>query len=607
MTANQSRRRTEFIVSEPSDVAGDSRPYQPLDTAVDCTRVVEIQNVGDAGEELVCELHQVVFGDRPRYEALSYMWGDTTGDKTITLNGCKLKVGDNLWDALHYLRDIRKQKMHIWIDALCINQSDVDERNKQLRIMRHIYSRARTVVVWLGKKYSKYQDRVLPFQLENFPPSDEVKSDEPSSTIGSNDSDVERTMASELCKDEYWTRLWIIQEITQAAGAQGVRAHVCFGRLSLPWDKFMHFITNSKHGSDETGPSRLSRQLTERYAGGHTFKNLLKEHIHAKCKEPRDKIYGIVGLAADARGFTMDYNRSLFDVWKDTMEFLNRRLLLKEEEIVYFGRLVKFLLMGDGECTPLQQSLGSYGSEIPSPIIIEDMKSPHVFHLDGRILGAVLYVGPSTGEYVAELSKVEAWDAAIQRLFAGRLGAAHQESNTLTEAILNKADSELNKMCSEHVSTVRWESGISYGYSETIESMRMEDTSTTHKQGARQTSSNNSETTACKGPLLFQMQMRSTGEKCPWNMGISTNLIQAGDLVCWVQGIRKAIIVRKLERFGHARHVPGHYWKLQIYGSCMVSGDVVGESFGQQQWNKMEFLSELPIKMDAATLFVLLP
>ncbi|KAI0158236.1 heterokaryon incompatibility protein-domain-containing protein [Xylariaceae sp. FL1272] len=568
MTANQSRRRTEATVSEPGDVASHCHPYNPLDIAVHCTRVVEIQAAGNKDYELVCELHQAAFGDRPKYETLSYTWGDTTGDKSITLNGCKFKVGGNLWDALHYLRDTRRQKMHIWIDALCINQSDATSVTSSCASCDTSTREHVPLSSGWGRItiYSKYQDRVLPSQLETFSRSDDVKSDGSSATVDLNENDVE--MASELCKDECWTRLWIIQEVTLAAGAHGVRVHVC----------------------------------------GHTFKSLLREHIHAKCKEPRDKIYGIVGLAEDARGFTMDYNRSLFDVWKDTMEFLIRRTLLKEDDIVPFGGLVKFLLMGGGECTPLQQSLGSYGSEISSPLVIEDMESPHVFHLDGRILGVVRHVGPSTGEYVADLSKVENWDATIQRLFADRLGAAHQESNTLTEAIHNKSDSEMKRMFSDHVSSVRSNSSISNADSKTVGRMRMEDTSTAPKSGARHALSD-TETTTRKGPLLFQMRDENyTGNsQCPWNMGISTSLIQAGDLVCWVQVIRQTIIVRALETLEPGPYNYSCFWKLQIYGSSMVSRDVVGEKFGHQQWNPMQFHKNLPIRIDAATLFVLLP
>ena len=50
-------------------------------------------------------------------------------------------VGQNLWEALHYLRK-RVNGLRYWIDAICINQADIPERNQQLRIMPHIHESA---------------------------------------------------------------------------------------------------------------------------------------------------------------------------------------------------------------------------------------------------------------------------------------------------------------------------------------------------------------------------------------------------------------------------------------------------------------------------------
>jgi hypothetical protein len=73
----------------------------------------------------------------------------------------------------------------------------------------------------------------------------------------------------------------------------------------------MDFI--AMHNSDgSTGPLRLDRLLRqEKYNDSHTLKRLLEEHREAKCAEPRDKVYGLVGLASDAAQFPMDYSKSL--------------------------------------------------------------------------------------------------------------------------------------------------------------------------------------------------------------------------------------------------------------------------------------------------------
>ena len=68
------------------------------------------------------------------YAALSYMWGPDVISRTITLNGCIFPVRENLWLALKRLR-LKDGERLIWIDALCINQEDIEERNTQVAQM----------------------------------------------------------------------------------------------------------------------------------------------------------------------------------------------------------------------------------------------------------------------------------------------------------------------------------------------------------------------------------------------------------------------------------------------------------------------------------------
>ena len=87
--------------------------------------------------------------DRTPYEALSYTWGDTSHLAAIKVDGCIYPVTSNLESALRALRDPEKAKV-FWVDAICINQSDINEQGQQVRIMWDIYSSAERAVVWLG-------------------------------------------------------------------------------------------------------------------------------------------------------------------------------------------------------------------------------------------------------------------------------------------------------------------------------------------------------------------------------------------------------------------------------------------------------------------------
>jgi Heterokaryon incompatibility protein (HET) len=84
------------------------------------------------------------------FSALSYCWGPKTWmSRTIVLDGCVIPVQPNLYHALVALRSPDEPR-DLWIDAVCINQADADEKSEQLRHMSRIYSSASRVVVWLG-------------------------------------------------------------------------------------------------------------------------------------------------------------------------------------------------------------------------------------------------------------------------------------------------------------------------------------------------------------------------------------------------------------------------------------------------------------------------
>ena len=85
------------------------------------------------------------------FEALSYVWGDTSPEKKtpIQVDNAILLVGRNLRSALLHLRD-EEQPRTLWVDAVCINQEDFDERSRQVPLMGDIYRTATRAIAWLG-------------------------------------------------------------------------------------------------------------------------------------------------------------------------------------------------------------------------------------------------------------------------------------------------------------------------------------------------------------------------------------------------------------------------------------------------------------------------
>lgn len=89
----------------------------------------------------------------PNYFALSYFWGDPSITRPIILNNNRVNVTDNLYQFLSLWRRTEISAgtaTPLWIDALCINQEDLNERNHQVRRMKTIYESASRIIVWLG-------------------------------------------------------------------------------------------------------------------------------------------------------------------------------------------------------------------------------------------------------------------------------------------------------------------------------------------------------------------------------------------------------------------------------------------------------------------------
>ena len=113
------------------------------------TRLLQIKP-GRDNDLIECTLTTRRLEDAPRYCAISYTWGNPLPTRSITINGPPVLVGLNCHYALWQVRQQDLASFY-WIDALCINQSDLDEKSPQVQIMGQMFSHAQRVVVSLGE------------------------------------------------------------------------------------------------------------------------------------------------------------------------------------------------------------------------------------------------------------------------------------------------------------------------------------------------------------------------------------------------------------------------------------------------------------------------
>ena len=185
------------------------------------------------------------------YFALSYTWGDATQRRIIKVNGVDISVTTNLEDALRSVRDTQKLKpgMGIWVDALCINQYNIQERNQQVKRMQSIFTHAQTVLVWLGKAADGSDDAI-----------DLIKDTSAFLQADNDLPDIKPSTRPQQCADEivhkaswpalldfftrpYWSRAWIIQEL---AAGQDWMTFTC-GKKEIDLCSLIHVASFMQH------------------------------------------------------------------------------------------------------------------------------------------------------------------------------------------------------------------------------------------------------------------------------------------------------------------------------------------------------------------------
>jgi hypothetical protein len=125
-------------------------------------RVLTLEQSAQHDSIITCSLAAVSLSEsaRPQYEALSYVWGEAAERNEILLDGQPTSITRNLWTALKYIRKSGTSRT-LWIDAICINQNDMHERNEQVRQMGQIYSQASRVLIWLGPPDAEIENTML--------------------------------------------------------------------------------------------------------------------------------------------------------------------------------------------------------------------------------------------------------------------------------------------------------------------------------------------------------------------------------------------------------------------------------------------------------------
>jgi hypothetical protein len=308
--------------------------YRPLDTSTDEIRLLYVLH-DETSNAVQCALRHFPLLSSPPYVALSYAWrepstrdGAPPSKETVLVDNQDALVTTNLALAL---RTLRVETVCIWVDALCIDQSNTVERSAQVAIMRKIYERAKKVIVWLGPEKGDSTLALDFIELIAEQATNPYFATWLMRTAKDGMHQREWTAFRNLFERGWWTRTWAVQEFIL-----GKEVDFVCGQRIMAAKKLEQALGHAYH----YGLS-LSKLLHDRHAISFntvTLRNIIMLMSCRKwrelgkaspllpilnvvnwtsCSDPRDKVYGILGIVADPHiaRISPDYNLQTHEVY----------------------------------------------------------------------------------------------------------------------------------------------------------------------------------------------------------------------------------------------------------------------------------------------------
>ncbi|KAL2060293.1 hypothetical protein VTL71DRAFT_9688 [Oculimacula yallundae] len=337
--------------------------YRKLDEAIREIRLIHLYP-GSFDQALACSLEYISLRDNDHmsYECLSCCWGDQRSKSSITVSypdqhiaagqnttrEHQLPLTSSLYSALRNLRPENGSARVIWIDAICINQDDIEERSKQVGIMQEIYSKADNVAVWLGvgdKMTTKCirMIKAIGDRYENSSRKDLVEQ-----TVADLHDRLFADVSVNTFLDEWklfempwFRRTWVVQEVFNAKAAtvhcgqevmtwaMALRVNQCIRTKCNGWIRMRIFsiynvimpplfvdLFDTKEIETSTRPSKpLAR------AG---ILDILIEGLDLDATDPRDKIFAMLQFGKETQQLDWlpaeirpNYHKTTIDVFSD--------------------------------------------------------------------------------------------------------------------------------------------------------------------------------------------------------------------------------------------------------------------------------------------------
>lgn len=330
--------------SDDTSIRTKGSVHDPL-TGVDDIRLLHLSPSNAANDQVLhgtLECTRLIL--RPDYTALSYTWADADGNRRLSDQiflgdeWIPLPITTNCAAALRRLR-FRDQTRVLWVDSICINQDTTDEKSHQVGLMRDIFSRAASVTIFLGDDQGAADSRLLKETSERL-------------FWSGNQGNVTWAALSDhiavraLFDREYWSRIWVIQEVLLSK-----EATVVLGDTSIPLSSLLKARLVEPDGSNRefSVPSWLRLRYMLPIGDFRGLSSLLSETSRCLASDPKDMVFALLGLVQGnhLEGLVADYSKSLTEIQVGIAAYFIARHgqgdILKQAAHVYEGEEYRLL------------------------------------------------------------------------------------------------------------------------------------------------------------------------------------------------------------------------------------------------------------------------
>jgi hypothetical protein len=308
----------------PSKKTGIGHYYSPLPAISSGNIRLVYINPGESTADLVCTLIQVNLDEAPPYEALSYCWGDPAITEQIFLDNRRISVTKNCHSALSRLRLPARERL-MWIDAICIDQTNIQERNDQVAMMGQIYNKATRVVIDVGEAS---EDSALAL--------DAIENCADDKLYGFHIGLRVRDAVGDFYRRAWFSRVWVLQEVFMSANAI-----VMCGNMIVNWSTIRprriwvdsRPAREAEHWHVELPaviPYVLSigSHQSRRYSAREDIFQLLLEGASCNATDARDKVFALLPMVHDALdcGLKADYSKPVSQVYMEIAVWLLQKV-----------------------------------------------------------------------------------------------------------------------------------------------------------------------------------------------------------------------------------------------------------------------------------------